>query len=278
MSDSLVSVVIPTYNSAKTLPKCLESIKSQTCKNVEVIVVDNYSIDKTRDIAENFGVQLVLCKAGRSRARNVGACLAQGKFILSLDSDMELTPRVVEACLDIFKNNERIGGVIIPERSIGSSFWVKVRDFERSFYTNTDVESARFFRKDLVEKVNGFDEDIIFFEESTLPHKIESLGFNVKVRVSVEILHHENNFSLWRWLQKKFYYGKTARLYKKRYKNSASKQLNVSSRFLIFAGNKRFYLKPFLAFGIITLKLLECIAAGLGFMISMTTRGLRSVG
>jgi len=46
MKDNpLVSVVIPTYNSEKTLAKCLESIKNQTYKNVELIVVDNYSRD-----------------------------------------------------------------------------------------------------------------------------------------------------------------------------------------------------------------------------------------
>jgi glycosyltransferase involved in cell wall biosynthesis len=268
LNKPLVSVVIPTYNSEKFLGRCLRSVKAQSYSNIEIIIVDNYSIDGTREIAEKFGAQVILCKVGRSRARNAGANLAYGKFILSLDSDMELTPRVVEACLDAVKNNEGIGGVIIPERSVGSSFWVEVRGFERSFYTNTEVESARFFKKDLVEKVNGFDEDVVYFEESTLPQKIENLGFNVKARVSAEILHHEDNFSLWKWLQKKFYYGKTFRLYETRYKNYASKQMSISNRFLIFVKNKSFYLKPLLALGVIVLKLLEYFSVGLGFLTS----------
>lgn len=264
----LVSVVIPTFNSERFLERCLRSIKSQSYSNIEIIVVDYYSIDLTREVAENFGAQVVLCRASRSRARNVGIDLAQGEFILSLDSDMELTPRVVEACLAKVKNHEKIGGVIMPERSVGSSFWVKVRGFERSFYANTEVESARFFRKDLVDIVGGFDENVVCFEESTLPQKLEGLGFDVKARVRTEILHYEDNFSLWKWLQKKFYYGKTVRLYETRYKNYASKQLSISNRFLIFFKNKSFYLKPLLASGVVILKLLEFSVTMLGFLAS----------
>jgi len=51
MKDNpLVSVVIPTYNSEKTLAKCLESIKNQTYKNTESVIVDNFSTDKTTEI------------------------------------------------------------------------------------------------------------------------------------------------------------------------------------------------------------------------------------
>jgi glycosyltransferase involved in cell wall biosynthesis len=268
IADSLISILIPTCNSAKTLSKCLESIGNQTHKEIEVIVVDNYSIDETREIAENFGARVVLYRSSRSKARNIGASLAQGKFILSLDSDMELTPKVVEACLDAVKNDERVGGVILPERSLGNSFWGKVRRFERSFYTNTQVESARFFRKDLVDRVNGFDEDIVYFEESTLPQKIKCLGFNVNIRVCNEILHHEDNFSLWNWLKKKLYYGKSSFKYRERYGEHACKQMNISYRLLIFLKDKRFYSNPMLALGVITLKTLEYFSTRLGYLAS----------
>lgn len=267
MDNPLISVVVPTFNSESFLERCLKSVKAQSYSNIEMIVVDNYSSDRTREIAEN-GAKVVLCRAGRSKARNVGIGLAKGKFILSIDSDMELTSTVVEECINAITDDERIGGVIIPERSVGRSFWVKVRDFERRFYASTEVESARFFKKELVLKVKGFDEDIVYFEESTLPQKIESLGFNVEKRVSAEILHHEDSFSLWNWLKKKFHYGKTAWLYKTKYKNYASKQISISNRFFLFVKNKNFYQSPSLALGVIILKLLECLSAGLGLLTS----------
>jgi cellulose synthase/poly-beta-1,6-N-acetylglucosamine synthase-like glycosyltransferase len=50
----LVSIIIPTRNSARTLEKCLESIKHQTYSNIEVIVVDNFSDDETIEIAKKY--------------------------------------------------------------------------------------------------------------------------------------------------------------------------------------------------------------------------------
>ncbi|MFZ2256404.1 MAG: glycosyltransferase [Patescibacteria group bacterium] len=52
--DSLVSVIIPTKNSARTIGKCLESIQNQSYKDIEIIVVDNYSPDGTTDIARQY--------------------------------------------------------------------------------------------------------------------------------------------------------------------------------------------------------------------------------
>ncbi|AEF97132.1 glycosyltransferase family 2 protein [Methanotorris igneus] len=52
--DNLVSVIIPTYNSEKTIGICLESIKNQTYKNIEIIVVDKFSNDNTVEIAKKY--------------------------------------------------------------------------------------------------------------------------------------------------------------------------------------------------------------------------------
>jgi len=269
--SSLVSVVIPTYNSEKTLAKCLESIKNQTYKNVEIIIVDNFSFDATQRIAKEQGARVVESDAIRSKARNIGIKQSKGYFVLSIDSDMELTEGVVEECIKTFQLDEIVGGIIIPEKSIGSNFLVEIRDFERSFYADTKIESARFFIKDLVEKVGGYEEDVVFYEESTLPQKIEKLGFNVGVRIKSEILHHET-ISLQKWLKKKYYYGKTAYKYKEKFNQYASKQISIFYRFSIFLRNKRFYSKPSLALGVLILKFLEYFVAGLGYMAGKKKR------
>jgi glycosyltransferase involved in cell wall biosynthesis len=249
---------------------------NQTYKNIEVIVIDNFSEDKTVKIARDFGAKVIIEKSVRSVARNRGIREAKGKYVLSIDSDMELTSKVIEECLKIINtdSDEKIGGIIIPERSVGNSIWVKVRDFERSFYAGTEIESARFFRKDLAEKVEGFDEDVIFFEESTLPHKLKRLGYNVKVRINAEILHHEEDFSLCKWLRKKYYYGKTAYIYREKYKDLSKKQMGLFYRFSLFFRSKRFHSNPLLAFGVIILKLLEYFSAGLGYLTSKVERRL----
>jgi len=268
LSESLVSVVIPTYNSEKTLAKCLESIRNQTYKNIEIIVVDRNSIDGTVEIAKSFGAKVFQLDVERAKAKNFGLREAKGKYVCFIDSDMELTPKVIEECIGLIDGNEMIGGVIIPEKSVGNNFWVRVRDFERSFYAGTPIESARFFRKDLVEKAGAFDEDVVCFEESTLPQKVEKLGYNVKARVNAVILHHEEDFSLLKWLKKKYYYGKTAPLYRERYKDYASMQMNPFHRFGLFIKSEKFYSKPLFALGVIILKFMEYFSAGLGFLVS----------
>jgi glycosyltransferase involved in cell wall biosynthesis len=264
-NEPLVSIIIPTYNSGKTLAKCLESIENQSYDDIEVIVVDNYSADRTKEITSEYCAKVIESDSKFSKARNIGIKEAKGEFVFSVDSDMELSEEIIKECVTTLQSDKNIGGVIIPERSVGNSFWVGVRDWERSFYAGTEVESARFFRKELVEKVGGYDEDVIFFEDSTLPQKIEKLGYNVKVHISVEISHHEDNFSLFNWLKKKYYYGKTAQIYRHKYKEYGKRQMSMLYRFGLFFKNKRFYSQPLLAMGVLVLKSLEFCSAGLGY-------------
>ena len=267
MKDNpLVSVIIPTYNSEKTIQLCIESIINQTYDNIEIIIVDNNSSDKTKKIAAGYNLKFIIIESPRSKARNIGIRSSQGFFLLCIDSDMELTKNVIEKCVKTFRENKNIGGVIIPERSIGESFWVKVRDFERSFYNKTDIESARFFQTEIVNKVGGYDDEIVFFEESALPHKIKLLGYNVTARIDSFIFHHEHEFNIIQWLKKKYYYAKTLKLYSNRYQDYASRQTSVFYRFIIFFKNRRFYLYPKLAFGILILKTLEFSISAVGYI------------
>jgi glycosyltransferase involved in cell wall biosynthesis len=268
LSEPLVSVVIPTYNSEKTLAKCLESIRNQSYRNIEIIVVDKNSEDKTAEIAKDFGAMVIQSNVEMSEARNIGIQYSDQntKYIMFIDSDMELDSQVIEECVKVAESNPRIGGVVIPEISIGNSLVAKIRRYERSFYAGTEIEAARFFRKDLVEKVGGYDGSIIFYEDHTLPQKIEKLGYNVKLRISREIYHHEEDLTLIKHLKKKYYYGKTARKYITKYKDYAYKQVNFFKRFGLFLGDQRFYSNLSLALGVVILKLLEYFSAGLGFL------------
>jgi len=268
-NEPLVSIIIPTYNSEKTLAKCLESIKNQSYKNIEIIIVDKFSEDRTIEIARKYDVKIVQSDVEMSEARNIGFrnTSKSSKYILFIDSDMELTRDVIKKCVEIAEKDDRIGGIIIPEISVGNNFIAKIRRFERSFYENTEIEAARFFRKELVKKVGGYDKDVIFYEDHTLPQKIERLGFNVRKRINAKILHHEENLSLIKYLKKKYYYGRTALKYKENYREYANKQISLVYRFSLFSKNRRFYSKPLLALGVVILKLLEYFAAGLGFLV-----------
>jgi glycosyltransferase involved in cell wall biosynthesis len=80
--NPLVSVIITTKNSEKYIKECLYSIKKQSYKKIESIVVDNNSIDHTKEIAEKYTKSIYNKGPERSAQRNFGAKKTKGDFLL----------------------------------------------------------------------------------------------------------------------------------------------------------------------------------------------------
>ncbi len=274
LEKPLISVIIPTYNSEKFIWKCLESIKNQIpfaqLNNVElkgdfieIIVVDNNSKDKTKEIALKYTKNFFNKWPERTTQKNYWIEKAKWKYVCFIDSDMELSPQIISECVNLFSENENIWWICIPEKSFWKWLFVKIRDFERSFYGKTNIESARFFKLEDVKSVWGFEEDLIFFEESLLPQKIEAkLNKSCKLRIKSYILHNEWDISMWKWFAKKFYYGKSLDKYKKKVQEIGiteigNNQMGIFHRYMIFLKSKRFYTKPCLALWVLALKTLE---------------------
>lgn len=125
-SQPLVSVVIPTYNSQSNIERCIKTIKEQTYKKIEILIVDRYSRDNTKKIAEKLGAKVFLLDGERSKARNYAAKMAKGDFLLFIDSDMMLNPKVVEACVESGLRQDA-DAVIIPEKYVGHGFLSELR-------------------------------------------------------------------------------------------------------------------------------------------------------
>jgi len=261
LTKALVSVVVPTFNSERFLEKCLLSVKGQSHPNIEVIVVDNYSVDRTREIAEICGVRVVLCRAGRSRARNVGASYAKGEFVLFVDSDMELTPNVVGEC--VAKMSSGFDAVIIPEFSVGEGFWAKCRALEKQCYIGDDlIEAARFFRRSVFESMSGYDSELEAGEDWDLNQRIIKAGFRIG-RIDAFIKHHEGKLSLRETMLKKHYYGKTLERYRIRHPEEAKQQLMVI-RYAFIKNWKMILKNPVHALGMVFMKTCEFVAGYVG--------------
>jgi GT2 family glycosyltransferase len=258
-NTGLVSIVIPTKDSGSTLHRCLESLMTQTYQHFEILIVDKMSTDDTISIADEFKARIFTMEVERTTAKNFASRMANGTFVLFLDSDMVLESTVIDQCVKAMEASD-VGGIVIPEKSTGLGFWVKVRDFERSFYYGTKVESARFFRTSQVIEVGGFDEEVVMYEESTLPQRIEKIGLRTDVRISSFIIHDEGNFKLKNWLKKKRYYSQTARIYTQKYNIYSKQQLGVGHRVGIYVRNKNWITlmkHPVLSIGLLILKSLE---------------------
>lgn len=260
----LVSVIVPTFNSATTLDLCLGSVEKQTYERIETLVVDDGSSDRTLQIAKAHPCRIVQNpKRGRAEAKNEGLRRAAGKYVLFLDSDMELTSQVVSDCVSL-ASKPGVGAVVIPERSVGRGYWVRVRDLERSLYEGSVVESARFFVTSIAREAGGFEEGLIFYEEATLPYRVSQLGYSILYRTSAKVLHQEEGFKLSVWLRKKFAYGKTKRAYVSTYRNLWAKQKPAARAISLLKNGRRLADAPSLAAGVVLLKTLEAVAVALG--------------
>ncbi|MEI8067720.1 MAG: glycosyltransferase [Candidatus Shapirobacteria bacterium] len=289
MSKNLVSIIITTKNEEKNIENCLLSIQNQDYKNIEVIVVDNYSSDKTLDIAKKFTKKIISAGPERSKQRNLGVGKALGEYVLYLDADMIVNQKLIEKSVEMMSKNNNLVALYIPEVVLGSDFLGKVRRFERSFYDATPVDCVRFIKKTVFKSVGGFDLDFTGPEDWDLDKKIKKIGqvallnnynfekindylnknkFDVNKLNSLSnqgiIFHNETNFNLKKYLQKKDYYGNGIKKYVEKWgKNDEDVkfQLGFWNRFfVVFLGEKkkiiRFFSHPILVFGMYFLKFL----------------------
>lgn len=237
MKHPVVSVIITTKNEAEVLEDLLRSLISQSSKSFEIILVDNNSKDGTREIASRYTNRIFNRGPERSAQRNFGAKKALGSFLLFLDADMQLEEDVISQCLEKMEKTKS-GAVVIPEISFGSTFWAKVKAYERSFYVGDEkIEAARFYRKDVFYSLGGFDEEITGPEDWEFSDRVRR-SFSIS-RIKSHILHNEGSLGFSELMKKKYYYGKKTPVYLQK----AAPQTVFSSKTLFFL-RKSFYKKP----------------------------------
>lgn len=111
MNRDLISIVVPVYNAEKYLAKCLESLISQTYKNIEILLIDDGSKDESEKICQTYqakDARIIIKKqknAGASAARNSGIDLAKGKYILFVDADDYVSDDYVEYLYGLIKSS-----------------------------------------------------------------------------------------------------------------------------------------------------------------------------
>lgn len=273
----LVSVIIPAYNEEKNIGRCIASIAGQTYflkhqKRIEVVVVNDCSVDQTAAVVKNAGtrvglkVRVINLKNHQERGvtRNIGAKAAGGYCLLFLDADMEMDKRVVEDCLNAINNKkENCKGVIIPEESVGEGFWSKCRVLEKRCYVGNDtIEAVRFFDADAFWDVGGWDQAMISGEDWDLTRRLRE---KYKVgRIKSLIFHHEGKLTLVYTAKKKYYYGTYSLIYWKKNLSNTQDVISLVIRSAFLRNWKLLMLDPFHAVGMLFLKGVEFSAGILG--------------
>lgn len=181
-----ISVIIPTYNSAKTLQRTLYSVFKQTLTPHEIIVVDDGSWDDTIEILKSYGSKIkFICQgnSGASAARNKGASLATGDVIAFLDSDDIWHNRKLEMQAEVFDKDKSVGicttayGVCTAYDDIDAEEFtdsempkMKYREikFAQVFTSPYLLPSSTAVRKNIFDHLGGFDETLETAEDIDL--------------------------------------------------------------------------------------------------------------
>lgn len=181
-----ISVIIPVYNAGKTISACLNSLQKQTLKPAEIIIIDDGSWDKTRELISAFSNITILAQKhqGPAAARNLGVKQAKGDILVFVDSDMEfdknfladLTKPIMAGTVDgSWSGNELVAN--------WENVWARCWNFNQNRRTDKmtgnqgQKQVFRAILKSEFDRVNGFDR-IGYTDDWSL---VEKLGYQPMV-------------------------------------------------------------------------------------------------
>jgi glycosyltransferase involved in cell wall biosynthesis len=211
-----VSIIIPTFNGANRIGKCLEALLEQTSgHDAEIIVVNDGSTDDTAGIVASYpGVRLVTqVNAGPAAARNRGAMEAHGSIILFTDDDCVPLPDWFAAMLAPFEDPNVVGvkGVYRTRQPQLAARFVQA-EYEDRYRLMASLDSIDFvdtysagFRRDRFLEMNGYDTSfpVACAEDIELSYRMSARGWLMKF-VPDAVVYHTHPDAVWKYLKKKY--------------------------------------------------------------------------
>lgn len=146
----MISIVVPVYNVEKYLKRCLESILSQTMKNLEIILVDDGSTDQSGIICDEYAkkdsrIKVVHKKnGGLSSARNAGLAIAQGEYVGFVDSDDDIENIMYERMYETIE---------IENVDFVMSDYIRIPENGEIYLKTLEIKKGRYDRNDIREKI-----------------------------------------------------------------------------------------------------------------------------
>ncbi len=280
MSDASVAVIMPTFNSARYLERCLLSFESQTYANWTLYCIDRGSTDATLEILERTASRwdrLKIMGGGNERTSqiNVGVRASTSDFIYYTASDFFVDATLLEDAVRACEASDS-DGAWINCISYGSGFWARVRNLERSTYFGSEkFEGVRFFRRDVYLRVGGYDDNVPIFEEYDLQDRMLGAGARLtRVTTSAEY-HMGEPESLVEIVRKSYYYGTQYVALLEKQRTGALRHANpIRSSF--FRHWQTFLKSPLLTAGFIVMLAAKYGAGAAGALTAVWRKALRS--
>ena len=180
-----VSVIIPAFNEEKYIGNVFDGLRVQTFRDFETIVVDGNSTDRTRDIARKHARVIVDRRKGIGRARNTGAKAAKGGILVFLDADTKPSRTLLETYYRAFKDSDDVAatGPILPlektNKRVNIGYKVVSVLLVKSsiLFGRPSIVGSNFaVRKKVFDRVGGFNEKYLTYEDWDLSLRIRKLG------------------------------------------------------------------------------------------------------
>jgi len=201
----MISIIVPTFNEEKYLPFLLDSIKKQEFQDLEIIIADAGSKDKTIEIAKKFDCQIIKGDLP-AKGRNEGAKIAKGDLFLFLDGDTILPENFFEKALKEFKKRNLDIASFCLEPQTKSQF----KKLLFNLFYNLPIlvlekilahgAQAILVKKEIFEKIGGFDEKIKFAEDHSFVRKAKKFG-KFGILRSIKILSSSRRFKKDGWIK-----------------------------------------------------------------------------
>ncbi|MDJ0680030.1 MAG: tetratricopeptide repeat protein [Xenococcaceae cyanobacterium MO_167.B52] len=216
VENPLVSIVLILYNRAELTLSCLDSILHNSFKDLEVVIIDNNSSDRTNELLDRIhGAKIVRNPENRHflLASNQAGEIATGKYLLFLNNDAQILGNSIKAAVETIESDENIGAVggkiILPDGTLqeaGSIIWKdgsclgygRGDDPESSLYRfqrEVDYCSGAFLLtpRDLFIELGKFDEAYqpAYYEETDYCVRLHKAGKKIIYDPKVAILHYE---------------------------------------------------------------------------------------
>ncbi len=229
----LITISIPTYNSARYLERCLKAVTDQTYTNFELNVVDGGSQDGTLQLARQLGVtedKLLTYSGALLGARREGVKIAKGDYILLLDSDQILDPDALEKCMKkisegfdmlfleegVYKLESTLEKLIAMDKKLLHT----VKDFSpitgallpRFYKTSILKKAFEEIPPEYLEQIGGHDHAIIYYEAQKISQKVALVDLCVRHIESDSIKLMMKKFYRWGLTSSNVDYGKYSEL------------------------------------------------------------------
>ena len=206
-TNTRISVIIPNYNDAETLPVCLGAVVGSDYPDFEVIVVDDKSTDNSVEIIKNHAVKLIVHEENRRQgaARNTGAKNASGEIFLFIDGDICIRPDTLSKVAMAFAERKEIAAVVgMPdEKCIYTN--LASTHFNRRVHFNylrlpDEIDllngSISAVRRGAFEKIGGFSETITGVEDAEMGFRLTQAGERIFHSKEIRVTHHKK-IGLW---------------------------------------------------------------------------------